>query len=858
LPQTSFPFSQATDDAHNPARIAAHLALPARSGHFDELRTADGSLHAEWQQFFTHLGVGGFDDLDRRLETIGRQVRDDGITYNVYSDEGGSPRPWSLDLLPFIISAAEWAHIEQGIAQRAMLLSKIMRDIYGAQRLLADGLLPPALVLGNPGYLRPLAGCVPAGDTYLHIMAFDLARAADGTWWVVAQRTQSPSGIGYALQNRIITRHLFPEAFREMRVQRLATSYRRLLDTLVRLSASIDDANATPSVVLLTPGPYNETYFEHAYLARYLGIPLVEGGDLTVRDDRVFLKTLHGLQRVHAILRRLDDDFCDPLELRPDSTLGVPGLLQAIRARQVVVANAIGSGFLESPALNGFLPAIAQRFIGAELSLPSLPSWWCGERAAYEEIAADLADKVIKPTFPNTPYRPAFEPLMGADLDDGQRALLKLRIEADPDAYTVQAYLPLSQAATWQGGAIVPRSAMVRVYAISDGSGWQAMPGGLTRVAAREMQIVSMQRGGSSSDTWVLSQGPVDSFSMLPQPLRPEDLALKRRVVTSRAAENLFWMGRYAERAEFSLRLARAIVTLLNDDSEDAPAVLEAIGLLANRHGLVPRGAPSPAQSPHGAAVFERALLAGLPDARNVTSVEFNLTAMTRAASQIRERLSAEHWRLLVESANGFRDDCVCATVDGSLSADDALAALGRLAVRMAAVTGAQTDRMTRDDGWRLLAIGRHIERLSALARALCVLIECKAVEHEAGFDLVLELFDSTITYRSMYQRRQEMPPLLDLVVMNTDIPRALACVARRLAREIQRLPADSVGELLAHLPAPDGWPTLDQLCTRVGVGYSGAIAFVTRVAGAADAISDDISGRFFSHAAERFRLLTA
>jgi len=858
LPQASLSFSQSPDDARDPARAAARLATPARAGHFDELRAADGSLREPWQQFFTHLGSGGFPDLDRRLETIGRQVREDGITYNVYSDAGGAPRPWSLDLLPFIISAAEWTQIEQGLAQRASLLSKIMRDIYGTQRLLTDGLLPPALVLGNPGYLRPLAGSVPAGGTFLHIMAFDLARAADGRWWVVSQRTQSPSGLGYALQNRIITRRLFPDAFREMHVQRLASSYRRLLDTLTRLSATTDESNAAPRVVLLTPGPYSETYFEHAYLARYLGIPLVEGGDLTVRDDRVFLKTLHGLQRVHAIVRRLDDDFCDPLELRPDSTLGVPGLLQAIRARQVVVANAVGSGFLESPALNGFLPAIARRFFDQELLLPSLPSWWCGERAAFEQIGDALADKVIKPTFPNTPYRPAFEPVIGLDLDAGQRALLKRRIEADPDAYTVQDYLPLSQAATWQDGAIALRSAMVRVFAISDGSRWHAMPGGLTRVAAREMQIVSMQRGGSSADTWVLTPGPVDEFSMLPAPLQPEDLVRIPRVVTSRAAENLFWMGRYAERAEFSVRLARAIIMRLSDDNEDAPAVLEAVGELAVQHGLVPDGAPSPARSAHGAAVFERVLQSGLTVANGVTGVEFNLTALTSAASQIRERLSSEHWRLVVETAAGFRDDCARARSGGEYSADEVLGVLAHLGVRLAAITGAQTDRMTRDDGWRLLAIGRHLERLGALARALRVLIECHAITHDTGFDLALELFDSTITYRSMYQSRQELPPLLDLVVMNTDNPRALACVARRLTREIQRLPAGDAGELLAHLPPPDDWPALAELCLVEGTTHTNAIAFAARIADAADAISNDIGGRYFSHATDRYRLLNA
>ncbi|HEU0199266.1 MAG TPA: circularly permuted type 2 ATP-grasp protein, partial [Burkholderiaceae bacterium] len=406
MPKNSLQFDAHSQDA---AALAAARARPVAPGHFDELRDASGALRAPWQEFFTAIGTWGLADLDRRAAMIARRIRDDGITYNVYSEEGTPQRPWSLDLLPLIIDADAWSAIEQGVVQRATLLTAIMRDAYGEQSLIRDGLLPAALVLGHPGYMRPLAplaGRTQAGESYLHIIAFDLARGPDGAWRVVTQRTQAPSGLGYALQNRLIVSRLFPEAFRRLRVQRLASSFRRLLDGLVRACPPDDDPNVAPRIVLLTPGPFNETYFEHAYLARYLGIPLVEGSDLTVRDARVFLKTLYGLQRVHGILRRLDDDFCDPLELRPDSTLGVPALLQAVRARQVLIANALGSRFLESPALAGFLPAIARRVLGRDLLLPSLDSWWCGERAAFDEIAPRLSELVIKPTYPPRTTRP--------------------------------------------------------------------------------------------------------------------------------------------------------------------------------------------------------------------------------------------------------------------------------------------------------------------------------------------------------------------------------------------------------------------------------------------------------------------
>jgi uncharacterized circularly permuted ATP-grasp superfamily protein/uncharacterized alpha-E superfamily protein len=842
MAQTSFSF-----DDSSPAAAALARAAPARSGSYDELRTADGAMRAHWLRFFGELGGEGLGDLDRRLTELRRQIRDDGITYNVYADsaEGGGPaRPWSLDLLPFVIEAEDWALIERGVTQRAALLSHMLHDVYGPQALLTEGLLPPALVTGHPGYLRPLVGSRPVGGTYLQIAAFDLARAPDGRWWVVSQRTQAPSGLGYALQNRLIVSRQFPEAFRALHVQRLASSFRRLLDTLTR-TAPAPERGDTPRVVLLTPGPYNETYFEHAYLARYLGLPLVEGSDLTVREDRVFLKTVRGLERVHAILRRLDDDWCDPLELRPDSALGVPGLLQAVRAGQVLVANGLGSGFLESPALQGFLPAISERLLEEPLALPSLASWWCGEHAAWEAVAPQLGSKVIKPTYPpsagSAGAAETFETLIGADLSASLLADLRARIDADPAAYTVQDYLPLSQARVWQDGLLLPRAAMLRVFAISIGNGrWHAMPGGLTRIAGRAQRVVSMQRGGSSLDTWVRTDGAVDRTSMLPAPLRPEELARQRRPVSSRAAENLFWMGRYAERADHGARLAQAALSLLAEDTDPSPALSAVLHRLCVTQGLVPADTPTVAQ---GAAVFERTLLAALFDVQGAQSVAFNLSALQRAGGQVRERLSAEHGRLLRLAPERFGGERV-------RGAPQAMDALRRLSIDLAAITGAQADRMTRDDGWRLLAIGRQIERLAVMAGTLAAFEHTGALHEEEGADLLLALADSTVTYRALYQGRQELPPLLHLLIEDGANPRALGCIVELLRTELIRLPQPSA-ELLTLLAPPEHWPTLARLCLRGDQRRLPELAQLTAaLSEGAYALSDAIGARYFSHAA--------
>ena len=621
-------------------------AVPPRDpASHDELRDSQGRLREPWRRFFS-LADHDAAELDRRAGLVAQQIHEDGVTHNVYGEDGSSPRPWSLELLPLLIQPGDWASIERGVVQRAALLNAMMADAYGPRRLLHDGLLPPALMFRHPGYLRPLCGVVPPGGLFLHIAAFDLARGPDGDWWVLSQRTQGPSGLGYVLHNRLIVSRLFPDAFRELRVQHIASSYRRLLDTVESLAREAA-GGSSPRLALLTPGPYNETYFEHAYLARYLGVPLVEGGDLTVRDDRLFLKTVDGLEPVQGLLRRLDDDFCDPLELRHDSTLGVPGLLQAVRAGNVVMANALGSGFLESPGVQGFLPAICERLLGEPLALATLPSWWCGEQAAWDAVRDQLDGKVLRATYPRGAGAAAEDARASAERD-----VRRAKIAADPEAWTVQSELRLSQAPLWSDGGCSTRPAMMRVYVIADGrGGWHALPGGMTRVATRLSSNVSMQQGGSSLDTWVMTDGPVDTFSMLREHLRIDDVSARRRPVASRTAENLFWLGRYTERSEQLVRLAKATLSLTDADSDAPEPVLEALSSLAQRTGLAPQGVPSLTQSGH---VFERAVLAALKDAQGAYSIAFNLHALSRTAGALRERLSPEHWRLILALAEDF------------------------------------------------------------------------------------------------------------------------------------------------------------------------------------------------------------
>jgi uncharacterized circularly permuted ATP-grasp superfamily protein/uncharacterized alpha-E superfamily protein len=849
--------------------LAAARACAAQPGHFDELHGAPAvgpstvlntaDFAPAWQEFFSHSEANDAAELNGRAASLQRQIRDNGVTYNVYADAEGPQRPWSLDLFPMLVDTASWRHIEAGVQQRMRLLEAVMADVYGPQNFLKQGLLPGALVQGHPGYLRAMAGVQPAGARFLHVVALDLARGPHGNWWVIGQRCQAPSGLGYLLENRLAVSRQFPQAFQSLKVQRLAATYRALMNSL----RSHSPAGVNAHIALLTPGPYNETYFEHAYLARYLGLSLVEGNDLVVRDEHLFLKTLRGLVPVHGLLRRVDDQYLDPLELRPDSTLGVPGLLQAIRAGNVLVANTPGAAFLESPALLGFLPALARHVLGEELSLPALHTWWCGERSAMEAALPDLHSHAIKPTYPGSGLHASFNAVLGHQLNSSEIKAWTDRIERNSDEHTVQAYLPLSQMPTWsssgsQGGHMVARSALLRVFAVSDGTDpdgvqlWSVLPGGLARVAGASADIASMQRGGSSADVWALTDGEVDRSTLQFSKLTPALLAQRKRMVTSRAAENLYWLGRYTERAENTARLAALILDCLSGEDQGSEPMLQWLSQMAGHNALVLPTTPSALVARR---VFERSLIASLASTDGAPSVGYNVRALKMAAGTVRERLSQEHWHTIVRAEEAFFTQGAALAARADFSGTHAMRMLSDLTDQLAAITGAQTDRMMRDDGWRLLSIGRHIERLHFLSNALACSLDCGAIDTNGGFEALLTLFDSTITFHAQYQQSRDAVALVDLLVLDRDSPRSLAWVAHTLRGRLAKLALSPAGELCTlslKVPDPDSW-NLAHLCDSPdGTASAPALrALLDELRDCAYTVSSEVSSTYFTHSGD-------
>ncbi|MGI9075477.1 MAG: circularly permuted type 2 ATP-grasp protein [Bryobacteraceae bacterium] len=735
---------------------------------YDEL-SADGiNPRPHWGGLIESLQALGSEELAKRWERAERRIRENGVTYNIYGDPLGASRPWKIDLIPFLISAEEWRFIEAGIIQRARLLNFILDDLYGSQKLLTEGRIPAGILFANPAFLRPLTGARVPKQTYLHLLAVDLARSPDGQWWVLADRTQAPSGAGYALENRTIVADVLPELFRSSNVKRLAPFFRAQREALINL-ASCDN----PRVVLLTPGPLNETYFEHSYLARYLGFTLVEGADLTVRDRRVHLKTVEGLQQVDVILRRVDDSFCDPLELRGDSFLGVAGLVEAIAAGNVRVANALGSGLIETAAIMPFLPGLSKHLLGERLKLPSVATWWCGEDYALAQVLEHLDGVVVKPAFPSR----GMEPVFGAQLAKAEKQHFADQLRSRPYEYVAQEQVALSTAPVWDSGHIYPRSLVLRTYVLDTGRGWIAMPGGLVRVAGSDGSVVSMQRGGHSKDAWVLWDGPLDIFSMLRPRDQPVELHRGSVDLPSRVADNLFWLGRYAERAENIARLLRALMNRVRRvDEPELGCLLRLQGCLNSRHSKLPK------KTRATSIELEQELLSLMSDTKRPDSLISTLAQVHRIGGTVRERLSSDMTRLIGQLTQSIEIEEYMLFVERS-------AVLNGCLELLSAFSGLERENITRGSGWLFMSLGRRLERAVYSARQVRELTEPLVQADWPLLDYLLEVADSFITYRSRYYTTLQPIAVLDVLMADKTNPRSLDFQLSHVADLYQKLP---------------------------------------------------------------------
>lgn len=821
---------------------------PLRHGGTYEESSSDGVLsRPHWAHLMETLRTLGPHELEQRRSSAERRIRENGITYNVYGDPLGANRPWQIDLVPLLIPAEEWRYLEAGVIQRAQVLNLLLQDLYGPQHLLRDGHFPAALLYGNPAFLRPLVGVPVPPHSYLHMLAVDLARSPDGQWWVLADRTQAPSGSGYALENRTVVADLLPELFRDSNVLRLAPFFRAQRDTLTALAAQGHSPSDNPRIVLLTPGPHNETYFEHSYLAKYLDLTLVEGADLAVRDRRVYLKTVGGLEVVDVILRRVDDTFCDPLELRGDSLLGVPGLVEAVAAGNVTVANALGSGLIESAAIMPFLPGLSRHLLGEPLKLPSVATWWCGQPRALDWVRGHLDSVVVKPAFPAL----GMEPLFGASLTHQDKEKLLERMRARPHQYVAQEQVSLSTAPVWENRRLQSRSVVLRTYVLNTGTGWLAIPGGLVRVAEAHGNVVSMQRGGHSKDAWVLWDGPVDTFSMLRPRNQPVTLRRISSVVPSRVADNTFWLGRYVERAENLARILRTMLPgIRRSETAELAGLLRLYGCLGVHHDRTRR-------RPTTFPALEREILHLLTDADRPDGLPSTLAEVYRTGGNVRERLSSDMMLLL-----GQLHHATHAEASGTsllhLGTPDPQGVLTTCLELLSAFSGMERENINRGSGWLFMSIGRRLERAVNLTRQLREITRPLPAQDWSFLERLLEVWDSSMTYRQRYYTTLQPLAVLDVLMADETNPRSLDFQLEHLAELYAKLPRTEQSDLQAIGDAHASLRRIDLRAIRYpAAGQRGSGAgtlaplhrYLGGLAGLLPSWSNNLSSRYFSHA---------
>ncbi len=815
---------------------------PLRYGDaYDEL-SADGvAPRHHWAYLMESLREIGPEELARRCAQAERRIRENGITYNIYSDPLGANRPWEIDIVPFLIPADEWRYLESGIIQRAQLLNRILEDLYGAQELLTGAHFPAELLFANPAFLRPMVGVRVPTHSYLHMLAVDLARSPNGQWWVLSDRTQAPSGSGYALENRTIVSDVLPNLFGSSNVLRLAPFFRAQRDALASLAGC-----ANPRIVLLTPGPRNETYFEHSYLARYLGFALVEGADLTVRDRRVYLKTVDGLDQVDVILRRVDDSFCDPLELRSDSLLGVSGLVDAIVAGNVQVANALGSGVIETAAIMPFLPGLCRSMMGESLKLPSVATWWCGQPYALDWVLNHLDSVVVKPAFPSR----GMEPVFGATLEQTEKSKLAARLQAQPHEFVAQEQINLSSAPVWDDGLLHSRSIVLRAYVLNTGSGWTAIPGGLVRVADAEESVVSMQRGGHSKDAWVLWDGPIDTFTMLHPRNQPVALRRDSPGVPSSVADKVFWLGRYVERAESTARIVRSMISRVRQaDHAEFGCLIRLHGCLRSRHTKLPKAKHKRPDLEQ----FEKELISVITDVKRTDSLAFTLSEVYRVGSSVRERLSADMMILI-----GQLRDSIPVTRDTPFLEYPAM--INLCLELLSAFSGMERENTTRGLGWLFLSIGRRLERAIYLTRQLREISSPLGEQDWSLLECLLEVADSSMTYRARYYTTLQPLAVLDVLMADETNPRSLDFQLTHLADLYQKLPRhlpedlQAMRDVLAMLRSFDLSTISYSLpLSPIGPNRSDGLVRLASFLGKLEQLlpswSDNLSSRYFSHA---------
>ncbi len=749
---------------------------------YDEVFSAAGKMHPHWQRFADAAAHLSSEEFSRRWLQAQRLLRQNSLAYPDPGDPHARKHPWALDAFPLTIGAEEWKRLSAALEQRAHVLDLVLRDLFGPQRLLHEGKLPPEVLFRHPGFLLPYANPEKSPDRILHLYAADLARSPEGQWWVMGDRTEAPSGAGFALENRIAMSRMMPDVIHHCRVERHAPFFKALQRHLSLLSEPQD---AEPRIVLLSRAAGTANYFEDAFLARYLGYTLAEAGDLDVRDNQVFIKTLAGLSRVDVLWRRPNSEHCDPLELSSVSPSGVAGLVQAVRSGKVAVANCLGSGLVESPVFMAFLPQLCQALLGEPLKMPGIATWWCGEEKSRRHVLANLDKLVIKPAY----RRRGFTRTESQNFAKLTRREIAQQIEKDPGNFVAQEIMVRSTAPVWSEITSERAFIALRTFAVANEDSYHIMPGGLTRLSATLAPLeLSLLDGEGSKDTWVLAEGAVPPVTLLQTADEPVQIRRGGVDLSSRAAEHFFWLGRLTTRAESLGKLVRAVALRLASEA-DAESIPELPILI---RGLASQGMIEPGfvveEIRDQLPALERLLPTAVFNSDDMNALRSTVSRMTVLASSVRDLMSLDSWRIIRQMDDSFWSS---PKSDGLL---DVMEKVNELLVQLAALGGNVAESMTRTHAWRFLDFGRRLEHALQTATLLSSVLDAKSSADHALLEALLEICDGLMTYRFRYFSRMQLAPVLDLLLCDDTNPRSVLYQVIQCFNHVNQLPRDIHG----------------------------------------------------------------
>ena len=752
---------------------------------YDEMFTANGEVKDAWKNIHDNFNTLGSEELSSRQKEIDWNLSENGITYNIYNDPKGLNRPWNLNIIPFIMQKSEWLDIEIGLQQRANLLDLVVKDIYGKRELLKNGIVPHEVIYGHRGFLRQCDGIELNTDKFLSLYSADLSRGPDGRMWVVNDRAQAPSGMGYALENRTITKRVLPDLYKNIHVSPQDQFFNEFNQLLIN---AVPNQKPNPTIVVLTPGPHNETYFEHAYLASHYGYPLVRGSDLVVRGGKLWLKSLKELKQVDVIYRRVDDIFVDPLELREDSYLGVAGLLNVIRNKNVSVINPIGVGIIENSGLIPFMPAIAKYFLNEELILPQIATWWCGQKKELDLVLSNISNLVVKRI-----DRSNRESIVFAEfLNKKELKELKNKILKRPHLYVAQEKIKFSTVPNFHEGKLEPRNMVCRAFAIAKDQSYEVMSGGLVRVASTTESLrVSNQRGGTSKDFCIIDKNAVKAKSIFYNTNNSVLTGLND--LPSLTAENLYWAGRYIGRALVTSRHLRMVLKQMSnaDDvngaykSSKLSVLLQSVTQLTNTFpGFIGKDEDSRVTD------IRKELIDVVLDKNKSGSLAHTLTMFNNSYYSIRNLWSMDMWRVF-DSINKLWNTIQNEDFE-TVTFRRIIKSLDQLITRLIAFMGLIEESILVDQGLLLYFLGLNIEtallNVSICQSMLTVTTTEDYIQHEI-LEAMLQSHESLNIYRYSYRSYITIESVLSLILLNPKYARSLTYLVGRIQKDVKCLP---------------------------------------------------------------------